>query len=84
MAGLGAASIGAAVALIVADRIIRERPTEMQTRLRFAAWAITLAAGVTVETIFLAGPEVLPWLGVGAATSGLVRIAMSSARNGLP
>ena len=82
--GLGAASIGAVAALIVADRIIRERPAEIKTRLRFAAWAIALAAGVTVETNFLAGSSALPWLGAGAVTGGLARMAMSSARHGLP
>jgi hypothetical protein len=83
MTGLGAASIGAVAALIVADRIFRERPAEMQAGLRFAAWAIALAAGVTVETILLAGPGALPWLGAGAAVGGLGRMAMSSARRGL-
>lgn len=83
MPGLGAASIGAVVALTVVDRIIRERPAGIQTRLRFAAWAIALAAGVTVETILFAGPGALPWLGAGAAAGGLGRMAMPSARHGL-
>ena len=83
MTGLGAASIGAVTALIVADRIVRERPAEMPPRLRFAAWAIALAAGVTVEAMLLAGTGALPWLGAGAAVGGLGRMAVSGARPGL-
>ncbi|MGO7359979.1 hypothetical protein ACCS66_35475 [Rhizobium ruizarguesonis] len=81
MTGLGAASIGAVAALIAAGRIIRERPVGVRARLRFAAWAITLMAGVTFEAALIAGPEALPWLGAGATAGGLARRAMSSAWN---
>lgn len=81
MAGLpefGAASIGAVAALIVTDRLLRERPVGIPARLGLAAWATTLAAGVTIETALLAGHGELAWLGTGAAISGLARMAVSS------
>ena len=78
--GLGAASIGAVVAVIMADRVIRERPVELRKRRRFAAWGLALAGGATIEAFFLGGPETLPWLGAGAAMGGLARMAMSAAR----
>ena len=78
--GPGAASIGAVVAVIVIDRVIRERPDEIRPRLRFAAWGLALAGGATIEAFFLGGPRTLPWLVAGAAMGGLARVAMSSAR----
>jgi presenilin-like A22 family membrane protease len=73
----GAASIGAVVGLIVVDRIIRERPLASWPKLRFAAWATTLAAVVMIETALFAGFDALVWLSLGAAVGGLGRMAMS-------
>jgi hypothetical protein len=81
---LGAASIGAVAAFMVVDRVIRERPTAVRARLYFAGWVIAFAAGAAIETTILAGSGALPWLGAGAATGGLARMAISNPWNGLP
>ena len=84
MSGLGAASIGAVTALIVADRISREGPAGKLGRFCLAAWGITFAAGVTIITIFFAGFGGFLWMSIGAAMGALVTTAISSARRDMP
>lgn len=81
---LGAASIGAVVTLIVVDRIILGRPVGTKTRLRFAAWATTLATGVAIETALFAGFGALALLSTGAVMGGLARMAMMRALQDQP
>lgn len=83
MTALGAASIGAVTVSIVVDRIIRDRPREAGSRLRFAVWAITLMAGTAVETALIAGLDALALFATAAAATGLARCAMSSVGSGL-
>ncbi|WP_027573935.1 hypothetical protein [Bradyrhizobium sp. WSM1743] len=84
MPALGAASVGAVVALIVADRIVRARPVETRTRLVSAAWALALVVGVTAQAAWLAGPGVLPWLAAGMAMGGSTRLTVLKAWHRLP
>lgn len=81
--GLGAASIGIVATVIVADRIMRERPVGTQAKLRFSAWAATLAAGVTIEAALFGGLGTLAWLGAGIAMGGLARMTLSRNRQGI-
>ena len=84
LAQLGATSMGAVAALIVVDRIVRERPAGTTARLRFAIWAATLAAGVTVGSAVLGGVGALAWSGAGMAVGALARMALSPDRQGKP
>ncbi len=81
---LGAASIGAVVALIVAGRIVRARPAETRARLFSAAWALALVAAATAQAAWLGGPDVLPWLAAGMAVGGLMRLTVLKAWRRLP
>lgn len=81
---LGAASIGAVVALIVVDRTLHGRPVGIQTRLRLAVWVTALAAGVTIETALFAGVGSMVWLTTGAALGGIARMAISNTWRGQP
>lgn len=81
---LGAASIGAIAALIVADRIVRSRPVETRSRVFSAAWALAFMASVTVQANWLAGSRVLPWLAIGMAMGGLMRLTVLKTWSRLP
>lgn len=84
MPALGAASVGAVAALIIAERIIRARPAETRTRLVAAAWALALVAGVAAQAAWLAGPAVLPWLAAGVAVGGSTRLTALKTWHRLP
>ena len=78
----GALCIGAVAALTVADRVLRERPAAVRTRMHFAVWACAFALAVSAAAWTLAGARHVIWLAAGAAVSGLVRMAISVSRRG--
>ncbi|NKQ80400.1 hypothetical protein C3Y90_24020 [Rhizobium sp. UPM1134] len=78
---LGALSMGSVMAVILADRFMREWPPSGRARWLFAIWTFALTGGVAVEAVMFLGLGSLPWLSAGAATGGLARMAMSSAGN---
>jgi len=75
----GAAALGAVSAMLVVSRLVREWPGGTAAQLWLGLWAAALAAGVVVATAGLAGEVALLWLGAGAASSGLVRMAWQHA-----